>query len=102
MAFSELSEAYKSKGIDIFGVSCDSVEANAAFHEKFAFSFPLLSDLDKSMTVAFDCCKPSKDGSNPCEKSARIAVVVDGDGTVTRYLSPFDAREGPAALLAEL
>ena len=29
-------------------MSCDAVAANKAFHEKFDFAFPLLSDVDKS------------------------------------------------------
>ena len=41
--------------------------ANKAFHEKFEFAFPLLSDVDKSMTKAFGVCKPAKDGSDPCD-----------------------------------
>ena len=41
--------------------------ANKAFHEKFDFAFPLLSDVDKSMTKAFGVCKPAKDGSDPCD-----------------------------------
>ena len=46
--------------------------------------------------------KPAKDGSDPCDKSARVTVVVAADGTVTKCIDPFDAREGPAALLADL
>jgi len=83
-------------------VSCDSVAANKAFHEKFSFAFPLLSDLDKSMTAAFDACRPSKDGSDPCEKADRVTVVVDAAGTVVKHLRPFDARAGPSELLEEL
>ena len=63
-------------------MSCDAVAANKAFHEKFDFAFPLLSDVDKSMTKAFGVCKPAKDGSDPCDKSARVTVVVGADGTV--------------------
>ena len=83
-------------------MSCDAVAANKAFHEKFDFAFPLLSDVDKAMTKAFGVCKPAKDGSDPCDKSARVTVVVAADGTVVKCIDPFDAREGPAALLAEL
>ena len=123
MAFTELCSAYKAKGYDLYGVSTDPVADNKAFHEKFDFSFPLLSDLDKSMTKAFDCCKPAKDGSDPCAMASRaragagavprdalrapspcfqVTVVVGADANVVKYENPFDAREGPAALLAEL
>jgi len=97
LAFTELCSAYKAKGYDLYGVSTDPVEANKAFHEKFDFNFPLLSDLDKSMTKAFDCCKDDE-----CSKAARVTVVVGADENVVKYENPFDAREGPAALLAEL
>jgi len=99
LAFTELSEKFKAKGYDIFGVSTDSVEENAAFHAKFDFAFPLLCDPDKAMTKAFECCKPSND--DPCAMSARVCVVVK-DGNIAQYLDPFDAREGPAVLLANL
>ena len=62
-------------------MSCDAVAANKAFHEKFDFAFPLLSDVDKSMTKAFGVCKPAKDGSDPCDtawKSTSSRRRVDG------------------------
>jgi len=80
----------------------DSVADNRAFHEKFAFAFPLLSDVDGTMAAAFDCCRASKDGSNPCEKANRVTVVVDASGVVKKYVSPFDARSGPSELLEAL
>jgi len=82
-------------------VSGDAQEANAAFHAKFSFSFPLLSDPDKAMIKAFDCCRPSKDGADPCAMAKRVTVVVD-NGLVVKVLDPFDAKDGPAALLADL
>ena len=76
------------------------MEANAAFHAKFAFSMPLICDVDRSVTKAFECCKPSE--TDPCAKSARVCVLVDADGNVAQYLSPFDAKAGPKALLDSL
>jgi hypothetical protein len=61
-------------------VSCDAVAANKAFHEKFDFAFPLLSDVDKSMTKSFGVCKPAKDGSDPCDtvwKSTSVSGAPD-------------------------
>ena len=58
------------------------MEDNKAFHEKFSFAFPLLSDVDKSMTKAFDTCKPSKDGADPCAMAARSTFLVGADGAL--------------------
>ena len=72
-------------------MSCDAVAANKAFHEKFDFAFPLLSDVDKSMTKAFGVCKPAKDGSDPCDtvwKSTRVSGAPDNSSP-----SHFSARD---------
>lgn len=34
--------------------------------------------------------------------AARVCVVVDEAGKIVKYISPFNAREGPAALLYDL
>lgn len=80
----------------------DGQEENTIFAQQFAFTFPLLCDTTKEMTKAFECCLPSKDGTDPCAMAARVCVVVDETGKIVKYISPFNAREGPAALLYDL
>jgi thioredoxin-dependent peroxiredoxin len=48
-AYTELS----AKGVAIFGVSTDSVEAQRAFKEKYKLPFTLLADTDKKVMRAF-------------------------------------------------
>ncbi|KAJ8614041.1 hypothetical protein CTAYLR_005828 [Chrysophaeum taylorii] len=91
---------FSAKGFDIYGVSVDSAEANAAFAAKYHFTFPLLCDTSKAMTRAFECCRAS--GDDPCAMSKRVCVCVDADGTVFKYIDPFDALQGPKQLLEEL
>lgn len=43
----------QSKGVKIFGVSLDTVEAQKKFHEKEHLPFVLLSDREKKVTTAF-------------------------------------------------
>ncbi|MEO8277979.1 MAG: peroxiredoxin [Thermoanaerobaculia bacterium] len=45
--------ALTGKGIRVFGVSTDDVEAQKAFHEKFQLPFTLLADKDKKVLTAF-------------------------------------------------
>jgi len=52
------------------------------------------------MTKAFDCCMAIDD--DPCKLARRVCVVVGADGIVREVIDPFDAREGPKALLASL
>jgi len=88
---------FEARGYKVFGASVDSVEENKAFSEKFDFNFPLLCDTDYSMTKAFDVCK-----NDDCSMSARVTYLVGADGQIEQCLDPFDAKEGPAKLLASL
>jgi thioredoxin-dependent peroxiredoxin len=45
--------ALQQKGVKVFGVSLDSVEAQKAFEEKEHLPFQLLSDTDRQVTSAF-------------------------------------------------
>lgn len=51
-----LGDAYaqlQEKGVQVFGVSLDPVEAQKAFEQKERLPFELLSDLDRQVTSAF-------------------------------------------------
>ena len=48
-AYAQLQE----KGVKIFGVSTDKVEAQKAFQEKYKLPFTLLADHDKKVVAAF-------------------------------------------------
>ena len=81
----------------IVGVSFDDPAANAAFVAKFQFPFPILSDADHSIAVAY--------GAAPDAKAAyakRITVVVGPDGRVERIFDKVDPRTHPATLLESL
>jgi peroxiredoxin Q/BCP len=45
--------------VQVFGISNDSVELNKQFSEKNQYSFPLLSDADKSYSKALGVTNPS-------------------------------------------
>ena len=49
--------------MQILGASFDSVEANAAFARKFEFNFPLLSDTDRKLGIAYGAADDAKAGS---------------------------------------
>ena len=52
----------------------DSPEDNRAFKEKFDFPYDLLSDTDKSMSIAYGAAEA--DSPRP----ARISVLIGPDG----------------------
>lgn len=52
-AFSRLLPEFRKAGVEVLGVSRDSVESHGKFRAKFALTVPLLSDPDLSLHEAF-------------------------------------------------
>ena len=78
-------------------MSFDSVEENRRFAEKFNFPFPLLSDTDRSIGVAYGA------GDSPkAEYARRIAYVIDENGRIAQAHPKVDARNYPKEQLATL
>lgn len=63
----------------VYGVSVDPVADNKAFRDKFDFPFQLLSDEDRSMSLAFGAVADVSD-----QYAQRYTFVV-GDGGIVEY-----------------
>ena len=61
----------------------DSPKDNKAFKEKFSFPYDLLSDPDKSMSIAYGAAEA--DSTRP----TRISVLVGPDGKFVRRYSRY-------------
>jgi peroxiredoxin len=78
-------------------VSFDGPAANKAFKEKFAFPFPLLSDQDRRMALAYGAAADAAAAS-----AARAACVIGPDGLVVKWYAKVDARTFPTTVLEDL
>jgi thioredoxin-dependent peroxiredoxin len=78
-------------------VSFDTPQENAKFAEKFEFPFPLLSDTDRKIGLAYGACDSPKD-----EYARRIAYVIDENGRIAQGHAKVDARTYPAEQLKTL
>jgi peroxiredoxin (alkyl hydroperoxide reductase subunit C) len=83
VAFDDLHDKFKAAGCEVIGCSVDSVHTHLAYMRTprtqagvGELKFPLLSDLSKSITAAFDVMHPDGD------KALRATFVVDPDGVV--------------------
>ena len=83
--------------MQVFGVSFDSQEDNAAFAEKFDFPFALLCDTDRAMGLAFGACD-SKVDAYP----NRITYVIGPQGTIEQAIETQDPPAQAAQILASL
>lgn len=81
-AFRDHFEAFTDAGVNVYGISADSVEAHRHFKSKYNLPFTLLSDHDKSIRKQFKV--PSNLlGLIP----GRVTYVVDQKGEVVHFFN---------------
>ena len=83
------------KNVQVIGVSFDTPAENAAFAAKYEFPFPLISDTDRKIGMAYGACDNPKD-----EYARRIAYVIDEQGKIAQAHPKVDARTYPKEQLA--
>jgi len=74
-SFRDNYEKYQNQDMVVLGVSRDDETSHKMFKEKYGLPFTLLSDVDGSITRAYDA-----DGG---DVSQRITYVIDGNGTIS-------------------
>ena len=77
-------------------MSFDSTEANRRFREKQGFPYDLLSDLDKSASVAYGVATAED------QRTPRRSVLIAPDGTVAASYATVKPAEHPERVLADL
>lgn len=77
-------------------MSFDSPDANKAFREKFDFPYNLLSDTDKSASIAFGAAEAES------PRATRVSVLIGPDGTVARAYAKVTPADHPDQVLADL
>lgn len=78
-------------------MSFDPIEANRKFAEKYNFNFPLGSDSDKKIGIAYGAADDAS-ASAP----ARISYLIGADGKIEKAYGKVKASEHPQRALEEL
>lgn len=71
-------EDFKKLGIEVLGVSVDSVRSHENFRDRFNLNFPLLSDTDRKIVRAYGV--GSESGT-----AKRVTFLIDRSGVI-RYI----------------
>lgn len=66
----------------VLGISIDSPAANAAFAKQIGVTFPLLSDMNKKVLVAYGILRPYDVEGDKFEWAERTTIVVDKEGKI--------------------
>jgi peroxiredoxin Q/BCP len=74
-SFRDNFEAYQGKDMVVLGVSRDDQASHQQFKEKYGLPFTLLTDVDGTLTTAYDV-----DGGGYAK---RVTYIIDAEGTIS-------------------
>ncbi|HOA71911.1 MAG TPA: thioredoxin-dependent thiol peroxidase [Phycisphaerae bacterium] len=80
--FRDAHELYQQAGIQVLGVSPDSVASHQKFASKYALPFPLISDEDKQICEAYGVWQEKSMYGRKYMGVARTTFVIDKQGRI--------------------
>lgn len=98
--FSELAKKFQKKDVLVFGVSADSLAQHKKFIEKEGITFPLLSDEEKEMLIAYGVWVEKSMYGKKYMGIERTTFIIDAEGKfekIYRKVNP----EGHAVCVLE-
>lgn len=84
-AFRDAMPALAKLGAALFGVSKDSIATHCKFRDKYALTFPLLSDETGEVLTAYGAWGEKTMYGKKRMGIIRSTVLLDGEGTVVRH-----------------
>lgn len=84
IAFRDLHPAFKAAGVDIFGLSRDSIRSHEGFKSKLDLPFELISDPDENICKLFDVIKMKNMYGKQVRGIERSTFVIDGTGKIVK------------------
>lgn len=100
--FSERYPLFVEKGVDIIGVSKDSVASHKKFEEKNGLSFTILSDTELTAIKAYDVWKKKKMAGIEYMGIVRTTYLIDEEGIIIRANDKVKAGKDPENMLGEV
>lgn len=100
--FRDSLSGLQSSGYEVLGISPDAPEKIARFAGDFSLTFPLLSDEDHAVALAYGAWGEKLVNGEVVDGLVRSTVVLDGEGKVKLTQYQVKAQGHVAALKAEL
>ena len=97
--FAERYPQFQEKGAVVLGVSKDSVASHKKFETNYGLTFTLLSDVEKTVIMAYDCWKEKKNYGKVSMGVVRTTYLIDEDGVIVRAMDKVKAADNPAQML---
>lgn len=101
-AFRDGYPKYKKAGIEIIGVSVDSVKKHAKFVEKYSLPFTLLSDEDKVIVEAYGVWGKKKFMGREYLGTNRVSYLIDPKGKIANVYEKVKPEDHAEEVLVDI
>ena len=97
--FSERMPLFREQGVEILGVSKDSVESHRRFADKYGLAFTLLAEPERKVLEAYDVWKEKVNYGKVSMGVVRTTYLIDENGVIIRAADKVKAAENPEEML---
>ena len=101
-AFAGAYDAFRKKGVEVIGISKDSVASHAKFAEKYSLPFVLLSDPERVAIEAYGVWQEKKQYGKVSMGVVRTTFLIDEQGNIAKIMPKVKPDTNAAEILAEL
>jgi peroxiredoxin Q/BCP len=95
--FRDEFQRFQGKNVEILGVSLDNAADNKAFANKYGFTYRLLCDVGREVSLAYQAVKSKED-----QYASRISYVIDENGRIAEAIAKVDTRQHASDLCSRL
>ena len=92
-------DLFRSKGVQVYGISPDSVQSHQNFSEKFSLPFPLLADPDHEVAEAFGVWVEKNIYGKKDMGIARTTFLIDESGVIIEVVKKVDTENHAKQLM---
>lgn len=100
--YSERYPQFTEKGVEVIGISRDTVASHKRFEEKFGLKFTILADPDLDIIKAYDVWKEKKNYGKINMGVVRTTYLIDENGIIIKANDKVKAADDPEKMLGEL
>ena len=101
-AFAGAYKQFEAKGVEVIGISKDSVASHVKFAEKYDLPFILLSDPDRVAIEAYGVWQEKKMCGKVSMGVVRTTFIIDESGNIEKIMPKVKPDTNAADILAEL
>lgn len=100
--YSTLKPQFEEKGVEIIGISKDSVDSHRRFVDKQGLTITILSDTELEAIQAYDVWHEKKMAGNVYMGVVRTTYMIDESGIIVKANDKVKAATDPETMLGDL